>query len=34
MGLVTQVVGGIIHLLLAAAVVVVLFQFLSGRRAV
>lgn len=25
-------VGGLIHLLLVAAVVVVLFQFLSGRR--
>lgn len=26
-------VGGLIHVLLVAAVVVVLFQFLSGRRA-
>lgn len=33
-GLVLDVVGGLIHILLVIAVVAVLFQMLSGRRVV
>jgi hypothetical protein len=33
-GLVLDVVGGLIHILLVVALVVVLFQMLSGRRVV
>lgn len=33
-GLLAEVGGGLIHLLLVAAVVVLLFNFVSGRRAV
>jgi hypothetical protein len=33
-GLVLDVVGGIIHILLVIAVIAVLFQLLSGRRVV
>ena len=34
LGLVTNVVGGAIHALLVIALVVLAFQFISGRRAV
>lgn len=33
-GLLTEVGGGLIHLLLVVALVVFLFQFFTGRRAV
>lgn len=33
-GLVLDVVGGLIHILLVIAVIAVLFQMLSGRRVV
>jgi hypothetical protein len=34
LGFAVHIGGGLIHLLLVAAVVVVIFQLLSGRRAV
>jgi len=34
LGLLTSIGGGLIHILLVIAVVVLLFQLLSGRRAV
>lgn len=34
LGLMTNVVGGIIHILLVLALIVFLFQLLSGRRTV
>jgi hypothetical protein len=33
LGLVTNVVGGLIHILLAVVIVVVIAQLLTGRRA-
>jgi len=33
LGLITSVGGGLIHLLLVIAVVVLIFQLISGRRA-
>lgn len=33
-GIVTHVVGGLIHILLVIALVVILLNFLSGRRSV
>jgi hypothetical protein len=33
-GLLTEVGGGLIHLLLVAALVVLVFQLITGRRAV
>jgi hypothetical protein len=33
-GLIAHIGGGLIHLLLVAAVIVFLFQFITGRRAV
>ena len=32
LGLVTSVVGGLIHILLVVAVVVLLYQLITGRR--
>ena len=34
LGLATNVVGGLIHVLLVIALIVLVFQLLSGRRAV
>jgi hypothetical protein len=34
LGLLTSIGGGFIHLLLVVAVIVLIFQLLSGRRAV
>lgn len=34
LGFATNVVGGLIHILLVIAVIVIIAQFLSGRRAV
>jgi uncharacterized protein DUF5670 len=34
LGFVTNVVGGLIHLLLVAAIIVLAYNFLSGRRTV
>jgi hypothetical protein len=34
LGLATNVAGGLIHILLVVAVIVLLFQLISGRRAV
>ncbi len=33
-GLVTNVVGGVIHVLLVLALIVLAYQFLTGRRSV
>jgi hypothetical protein len=32
LGLITHVAGGLIHILLVIAVIVLLFNFISGRR--
>lgn len=34
LGLVTNVAGGLIHILLVIAVIVLIYQLLTGRRAV
>ncbi len=34
LGLATNVVGGLIHILLVIALIVLVFQLISGRRAV
>jgi hypothetical protein len=34
LGFVTNIVGGLIHILLVLALIVIVFRFLSGRRTV
>jgi hypothetical protein len=34
LGFVTNIVGGLIHILLVLALIVIVFRFLSGRRTI